>query len=67
MVEWHHYPVEDLFYTSSGEIMGPEELDGLHHQHGSPLTQCEGKQQRIGMYRKCEAFWHVHSFYQELI
>lgn len=68
MVELHNYPVDELSYVSSGELLGPEELDDFnHHQHGSPLTQCAGKPQNIGMYGKREAFWHVHSIYQELV
>ena len=27
MVELHRYPVDELSYVSSGELMGPEELD----------------------------------------
>ncbi len=27
MVELHHYPVNELSYAFSGELMGPEALD----------------------------------------
>ena len=33
MAELHQYPVDEISYASSGELMGPEELDGFRHQH----------------------------------
>lgn len=61
MVQLHHYPVNELLYAFSGELMGPEVFDDFHHQHGFSPTQCASKPQHSGMYRKCEAFWHGDS------
>ena len=48
--------MDELSYASSSELIGLEELDDFHLQHGSPFTPCVGKTQHIGMYRKREAF-----------
>lgn len=48
MVELHKYPVGELSYASSSELMGPEELDGFHHQRGFLPTQYAGKPRILG-------------------
>ena len=51
---------------SGEELIGPEALDRFHYHRGFLPTVCRQAQNR-GMYRKREAFLHVHCLSHELV